>query len=163
MKLAGGLCGYYGRMRQTDNENSQNSVHWADKNLHNAAPTSLEEAKVTFRCGIANTFVLSPYFFKHVFSTGMKTCSITSARDTTMLQVYVIPELQQRNVFNDIVWMENGALPHFANVFYKGYNSTLLIDSSPVTLQFRATAIPRSHCGGFLVLGLCEIDGVHII
>ncbi|XP_035221887.1 uncharacterized protein LOC118194792 [Stegodyphus dumicola] len=42
----------------------------------------------------------------------MKRCSITSARYTTMLQNYVAPELQHRNVVNDFVWMQDGSPPH---------------------------------------------------
>ena len=31
-----------------------------------------------------------------------------------MLENYVIPELQQQNVINDIVWMHDGVSPHIA-------------------------------------------------
>lgn len=98
----------------TGNVNSKNCVHWADENPHDVAPVPLHEAKVTVWCGIASTFVLGPYFFEEVTSNGMQTCSITGPRYKTMLQNYVIPELQQRNVVNDIVWMQDGAPPHVA-------------------------------------------------
>lgn len=41
----------------------------------------------------------------------MKTCCITSAWYKVMLKSYVISELQQRNIVNNIVWMQDGAFP----------------------------------------------------
>ena len=38
--------------------------------------------------------------------------SVTTSRYAAVLQNYVIPELTQRNELNDIVWMQDGALPH---------------------------------------------------
>lgn len=98
----------------TGNVNTKNCVHWADKNPHDVAPVPLHDAKVTVWCGISSTFVLGPYFFEEVTTTGVKSCSVTSARYKSMLQNYVIPELQQRNVISDIVWMQDGAPPHIA-------------------------------------------------
>ena len=68
---------------------------------------------MTVWCGVAGTFILGPYF-ESVRSSGMQTHSITGALYKTMFENYVIPELQQRNVINDIVCMQNGAPPRIA-------------------------------------------------
>lgn len=49
--------------------------------------------------------------------------------------------------------------PH---VFDKCYDSTFVINSSPVTLKFRGHRNSQPHADGFLVLWLYEIEGVHI-
>ena len=68
----------------------------------------------TVWCGIAGTFILGPYFFEDVTFSGMQTCYITGTRYKAMLENYVIPEVQQLNVINDIVWIEDGAPPLIA-------------------------------------------------
>lgn len=87
---------------------------FSDENPYDATPTPFHEAKVTVWFNITSTFLIGPYFFEQFTSTGMKTCSITGVRYTTMLQNYAIPELQQLNVFNDIVWIQDGVPPHIA-------------------------------------------------
>ncbi|KFM61629.1 hypothetical protein X975_19447, partial [Stegodyphus mimosarum] len=82
----------------TENVNSKNCVHWGDENPHDVSPAPLHKAKVTVWYGIASTFILGPHFFEEATSTNIKTCSITSAWYTTVLQNYIIPELHQCNV-----------------------------------------------------------------
>ena len=65
---------------------------------------------MTVWCGVAETFILSPYFFNDVTSSVMQTCSITDASYKAMLENYIILEFQQLNVINtEIVWMQDGA------------------------------------------------------
>lgn len=95
--------------------NSKNCVHWAEKNPHEIFASPLHEAKVTVWCGITGSFVIGPYFFEEVTPKGLKTCSITSQRYETMLNNYLIPQLQQRKAIGNIVWMQDGAPPHVSN------------------------------------------------
>ena len=65
-------------------------------------------------CGVTGTFILGPYFFENVTSSDMQTCSITGARYKVMLENYVIPNLQQQNVIDDIVWIQDCIPPYIA-------------------------------------------------
>ena len=62
--------------------------------------------------GVAETFILGPYIFEDVARGGMQTFSIKGDQYKAMLRNYIIPELKQRNVINDIIWMQNGAPQH---------------------------------------------------
>lgn len=86
-----------------------------------------------------NTFILDSYSFEALTFTRMKTGSITSTLYKTMLQNYAIPELQQGKIINDTVWMQNSAHSMSPDLFDKccNCNSTLMIDSFLVPLQFR--------------------------
>ena len=63
-------------------------------------------------CGIVGTFILGPYLFEDATSNGMQTCFNTGVSYKARLKHYVIPELQQRNVINVLVWMQDGVPPH---------------------------------------------------
>ena len=98
----------------TGNVNSKNFVHWAEENHHGVASVPFYDTCVTVWCGVAETFILGPYFLEDVTCSGIQTCSITGDRYKPMLENYIITESQQRNVINDIVWLQDGAPPHIA-------------------------------------------------
>ena len=77
-------------------------VYWADMNPHAVAPVPLFDAKVTVWCSISDTVHLGQYF-EETTPTAFETCSVTASRNTAIMQNYVIPEMLQRNVLNDIV------------------------------------------------------------
>ncbi|GFY55826.1 hypothetical protein TNIN_478661 [Trichonephila inaurata madagascariensis] len=54
-----------------------------------------------------------------------------------MLQNYVIPELRQRNALNDVVWMQDGALPQKEMSVHWSWNSILVTASSHAIFYFR--------------------------
>ena len=70
-----------------------------------------------------------------------------------MLENYVIPKLLQRNVINDIVWMQDGAPPRIGTsvrqVLQQHFGDRI------IARKFAVSWPP--HSNRFLVLGLSEI------
>ena len=113
VRIKSGRCGWTveAHFILIGNVNSKNCVHCEEKNPQVVTWVSLYERYVTVWFGVARLFILGLHFFEYVTSSGMQTCSITGARYKAILEHFVIPESQQRNVIDDIVWMENGAPP----------------------------------------------------
>ena len=84
---------------------------------------------------------------------GMQTCTITSGWYKSMLENYVILELQQQKVINDIVWMQDGAPPHIAT----SVQQVLQQHFGDRIIKRNFIILWPSHSDGFLVLGLSEI------
>ena len=59
---------------------------------HGVPSVTLYDKYVWF--AVVGTFIVSPYFFE------------------TMLEKYVISDLQQGNIIENIIWMQEAALPH---------------------------------------------------
>ena len=77
MKITDGCCEYYGRMKHFDwKVNIKNYIHLTNKYTHNTS--SFTQNKVIVWGDIARAFVLGPYFFEKVTTTGAKLCSFTS-------------------------------------------------------------------------------------
>lgn len=91
-------------------------IHWTDKNLHDVRHSLYTELNDCV-CVMASTYFLGPCLFEQVTSTGTKTCSVARAWYATLLQNYLIQELQQRNINNDIAWMLDGAPPNVTTNF----------------------------------------------
>ena len=84
----------------------------------------------------------------------MQTCSVTGARYKAMLEIYVIPELQQRNV---IVWMPDGTPQHIATsvqqVLQQHFGDRIMARNMAVS---RPPRTPDLILDGFLVQALSE-------
>ena len=72
-----------------------------------------------------------------------------------MLKDYVITELQQQNVINDIVWMKDSAPLHIATNIRQVLQQHFGAVSR--NFSFGTNWIPRPHYNGFLILGLSEV------
>lgn len=121
--------------------------------------THLHESKVPVWCSFANVFVLGPYFFGEVISTGLKTCSITNARYTTVLQSYAIPELQQQNVLIDIAWMQGSVRPHGATPVrqvLQQYFDDRIISSIFAVSRSSLTSYQRISNSGIICNQMCR-------
>ncbi|GBO30284.1 hypothetical protein AVEN_199245-1 [Araneus ventricosus] len=51
-------------------------------------------------------------FFEKITANGIQTCSLTKQRYRDMLGDFLFPQLQQRGCLQDIIFMQDGALPH---------------------------------------------------
>ena len=118
-----------------ENVNCKNCVHWEEENPHGVASVLLCYKWETMLCDFGSTFILGLYFFVDDTSRGIYTFFSTGALYRAMLENYVIRELQQRN-----------ARLCFSTRCYKlkkkCCNSTLVIEWSRVTLQFRGHFAP---------------------
>lgn len=90
-----------------------------------------------------------------------KMCWITRVQFTTMLQSYVIPELQQWSIVNDIIWMQDVAPTHAAtrvrHVLKQHFGDRVSsINSAVLWLPDPPTSL-RWISGS----GLFEMEGVH--
>ena len=70
------------------------------------APVPLYDRYVTVFGAVEGTFFWGSLLVEDVTSSVMQTCSITYARYKAMFENYVIPDLQQRNIINEIEWMQ---------------------------------------------------------
>ena len=91
---------------------------------------------------------------------GFVICSVTASQYTAKLQNYVIPKLLLQNALNGIAWRQDGALPHKA----KSVRRTPFWWQHHLTdFSFSvASAIPRSDSQGFLVLGIDQMQSLHV-
>lgn len=92
--------------------NTQNCRIWACERPTVIQEVPLHSPKVTVWCGFTATFILGPYFFEHITRTGPMTCTVTGEKYGQMLQTFVIPQLQQRQCLDSIIFMQDGARPH---------------------------------------------------
>ncbi|GBO04915.1 hypothetical protein AVEN_80951-1 [Araneus ventricosus] len=85
---------------------------WAVENPHAIQEQPLHPDKDTVWCGFTAIFIIGPYSFEEITANGIQTCSVTGQRYRDMLKDFVIPQLQQRECLQDIIFMQDGATPH---------------------------------------------------
>lgn len=97
----------------TGQVNSRNCVIWANENPHAFVQTPLHDQKVTVWCGVTSHCMLGPYFFDEIGNDGeAHTVTVNGNRYLQMLQEFVVPQLQQRNLLDETTFMQDGAPPH---------------------------------------------------
>lgn len=74
--------------------NKQNCRYWAAENPRELHQRPLHSAKVTVWCGISKLGIVGPYFFE----VEERAVTVTSARYVDMLQNFLLPQLQRRQV-----------------------------------------------------------------
>ena len=87
---------------------------WATEAPHAVHELQLHSPKVTVWCGFTAEFIIGPFFFETITPTGPKTCTVNAVRYRDMLTGFVIPQLQQRQCLDQIIFMRDGAPPHIA-------------------------------------------------
>lgn len=92
--------------------NTQNSRIWASEQPHAVEEIPLHPQKLTVWCGFTADFIIGPYFFEIITQAGPQTCSVNTQRYHDMLSSFVIPQLQQRQCLDKIIFMQDGAPPH---------------------------------------------------
>ena len=92
----------------TINISNKICAYCADKTPYDVALVSLHESKAIL-CGSPAYLFLVHTFWKRSPPHILNDVSIPSNRYTSRMHNYVIPEVQQRNVINDIVWMQDDA------------------------------------------------------
>lgn len=91
--------------------NKQNFRYWASENPRQLHENPLHNPKVTVWCAIGRFGAVGPYFFEEddVIVT------VTSERYIDMINNFLIPELQRRQIdFQNIWYQQDGATSHTA-------------------------------------------------
>jgi hypothetical protein len=95
--------------------NHHNFRYWSDENPHWHAEVPLHSQRVTVWMGIGFDGWVGPFFF---------TETVNAQRYLTMLQEQVIPALQHFPRFNELIFMQDGAPPHWATSVRNLLNAT---------------------------------------
>jgi len=82
------------------------AIIWSPDNPYKCVTQPNFPARVTVWCGFTASFIIGPYFFEE---------SVTSERYLQMLQNFVVPCLQQKNILSRITFQQDGAPPHIGN------------------------------------------------
>ena len=89
----------------------QNCRVWGTDPPHEVMFRESHSPHVTVWCGVASWGIVGPYFFEQ----GRKVVTVTGTRYRRMLQDYVLPQLESRNIPLHTVWFQqDGARPHTA-------------------------------------------------
>lgn len=87
--------------------NRHNHRYWAAENPHWFVEESLHSPRTTVWAAIGERGVIGPFFFDE---------TINSERYLAMLQTHFHPELELRQIQNDIIFMQDGAPPHWGRM-----------------------------------------------
>ena len=87
--------------------NKHNCHYWAKSNPNMILTKSQTRQKVTVWCGISSRRIVGPFIFME---------TMNGDRYLDMLQRKVWPELSTWDNFNSIVFMQDGAPPHYKTV-----------------------------------------------
>lgn len=90
--------------------NKQNYRYWADENPRIFHQRPQWSSKVVVWCAVGMSGIIGPYFFEDEDGRAL---TVYSDRYVTMLQDFVRPELQARQL-NNIWFQQDGATPHTA-------------------------------------------------
>lgn len=123
--------------------NTHNCRIWAKENPNVVQEVPLHAAKVTVWCGFTATFMIGPYFFEELTSTGPITCSVNGRRYLNMLSNFLIPELQQRGCLQNIVFMQDGAPPHITRAV-RTFLTSHFTEDRIISRYFQTLWPPRS-------------------
>ena len=93
--------------------NRQNMRIWAEKQPFPATDKVLSREKVTVWCAVAHNRIIGPYFFEDKNGSAL---TINSERYLAMLKSYYIPALKIHGELADIIFQQDGAPPHSANI-----------------------------------------------
>ena len=85
--------------------NKQNCRYWSDENPHFFTEAPLNSPKVMVYAGIWRGGIIGPYFFD---------TTVTGDNYLEMLKAFVLPRLQNHPRFRSLLFMQDGAPPHFA-------------------------------------------------
>lgn len=85
--------------------NRHNCVYYAYENPHLVQQTQLNQPGITVWAALSTMGVIGPYFFVD---------NVKGDNYLEMLTSYLVPQLQQRGWFRSIIFMQDGAPPHWA-------------------------------------------------
>ena len=88
--------------------NKNNCRIWADEQPNAIFEWTRNSPKVNVWLGLTQTRIYGPFMFRERPITG------TSYLD--MLLMFLVPHLQQDGIIETVVYQQDGAPPHFANV-----------------------------------------------
>ena len=92
---------------------TQNSRISTSEQPHAVQEIPFYPQRLTVWCGFTADFIIRPYFFEIITQARPQTCSVNAERYHDMLSRFVIPQLQQRQCLDKIIFMQDGAPPHF--------------------------------------------------
>ena len=85
--------------------NRHNCVIYATENLHLTYEKQLNQPGITIWGALSSDGLLGPYFYNE---------TVTGNNYFEMLNEYVFPRLRDRPDFNNLLFMQDGAPPHYA-------------------------------------------------
>jgi transposase len=90
-----------------DRVTRHNCVYWTDTNPHLIIEQEMHVPKVVVWGGIWSTGVVGPVFFEG---------NVTSEKYFQMLENHIIPLLEKHSAFRTMIWQQDGAPPHYAQI-----------------------------------------------
>lgn len=93
--------------------NKQNMRIWADAQPNAFTDKPLSREKVTVWCAVTNKRIIGPYFFEDAAGSPL---TVNSERYLAMLKKYYIPALRRHREQDQIIFQQDGAPPHAANI-----------------------------------------------
>ncbi|GFS81730.1 uncharacterized protein TNCV_2706731 [Trichonephila clavipes] len=97
--------------------NNHNCRIWATSNPREYTKKPLHSPKVTAWCGFTGSFILGPFFFETQCPVnGWITETVNAQRYLTLLRETVVPCLIQRGQISNVMFMQDGATSHTANL-----------------------------------------------
>jgi hypothetical protein len=90
-------------------------IIWSASNPHATVMKSLYPEKVTVWIGFTANFILKPFFFE---------ATVSKESYLDMLKEHVVPQLKAHHQCSRVVFQQDGAPPHVANVVKEFLSST---------------------------------------
>lgn len=84
--------------------NKQNVRYWADENPRFFTEQPLHSPQVIVWCGLWSGGIIGPFFFE---------ATVTADAYLEMLQSFFLPRISQHPLFDRVIFMQDGAPPHF--------------------------------------------------
>lgn len=109
-------------------------IIWAPENPHIFTTKSLYPSHITVWCGFTADFIIGPFFFDEA--------TVTGQRYLTMLQQFVVPELQRHRALHKVFFQQDGAPPHIATAVKEFLSATF--NDRVISRSFPLAWPPRS-------------------
>lgn len=85
--------------------NKQNVRYWSDENPHFYTEQALHAPKIVVWCGLWSRGIVGPFFFEG---------TVNGENYLDMLKEWLIPQIQAHPLFDTMLFMQDGAPPHFS-------------------------------------------------
>ena len=94
--------------------NTHNCLIWGTENPHVSYELERASPKENVWCGVISEKVYGPFFFEEV--------TVRAVNYLDMIEQYVVPQLKQDGTLDTIIYQQDGAPPHWANIVREQFN-----------------------------------------
>ncbi|GBN71549.1 hypothetical protein AVEN_275627-1 [Araneus ventricosus] len=129
-------------------------------------PFPLHSQKVIVWCGFTASFIVDPFFFEDIGSSGPVTCTVNGTRYESLLRNHLITALQHLGCVDSTIFMQNLARPYIAKPVKQLLNLHFGNDRivnrhfpttwPPESLRLLALGLPKRCCVRGPIANLAE-------